>query len=137
MPEIPLKSRIDSWDACLTWAKSKQNKNEWTTKGWDALVYRLNCSQNPMRCVCIAESLHCSPVTIITLLIGFNKKFRKKSYEKYPFKTKKNQVCQAVYKAQFILVSEDCWFEVSGVTYQYFTTALALEKNKYSYFISL
>ena len=75
-------------------------------------------------------------LTIITLLIGFNKKLQK-SPEENPIKTKKNQVCQAVDKAQFILVSEDCWFEVSGVTYQYFTTALALEENKYSYFIYL
>ena len=33
-------------------------------------------------CICIAESLHCSPETITTLLIGYtptqNKKFKKK-----------------------------------------------------------
>lgn len=52
-----------------------------------------------------------------------------KSYEKYAFKAKKNQVCQAVYKAQFILVSEDCWSEVSGVTSVfYYSTGTRREK---------
>lgn len=63
MPETPLKRRMDSQESSLMWAKSKQNKNAWTAKGWAALAYKLNCSQNP-------------------------------------FKAKKNQMCQAVYRAQ-------------------------------------
>ena len=38
-------------------------------------------------CICMAESLHCSPQTITMLLISYtpiqNKKFRKKVYMKY------------------------------------------------------
>ena len=54
---------------------SKTRMNE--QQRGEMLLYTDSIVLKILRCICIAESLHCSPITIITLLIGFNKKLKK------------------------------------------------------------
>ena len=47
-------------------------------------------------CICMAESLHCSPVTTTTLLISYtpiqNKKFQRKDYSESDISIVKNEI---------------------------------------------